>query len=121
MMGKIMSYKVPGIVFCRDLPVPEEFLNLAEEYQIMSSNIRRRTNQCLIADFLNLHDIIRNEAVPAVDKFQRHLTFTYTMSSLSSIWAIKSYAIPYRFVRAVTWRLYANLPLSTSARRRWGM
>ena len=34
MMGKIMSYKVPGIVFCRDLPVPEEFLNLAEEYQI---------------------------------------------------------------------------------------
>ena len=34
MMGKIMSYKVPGIVFCRDLPVPEEILNLAEEYQI---------------------------------------------------------------------------------------
>lgn len=34
MMGKIMSYKVPGIVFCRDLPVPEEFLSLAKEYQI---------------------------------------------------------------------------------------
>ena len=34
MTRKIMSYKVPGIVFCRDLPVPEEFLNLAEEYQI---------------------------------------------------------------------------------------
>lgn len=34
MMGKIMSYKVPGIVFCRDLPVPEEFLELAKEHQI---------------------------------------------------------------------------------------
>lgn len=34
MMGKIMSYKVPGIVFCRNLPVPEEFLELAREYKI---------------------------------------------------------------------------------------
>ena len=34
MMGKIMSYKVPGIVFCRDLPVAEEFLELAKEYGI---------------------------------------------------------------------------------------
>ena len=34
MMGKILSYKVPGIVFCRDLPVPNEFLALANEYQI---------------------------------------------------------------------------------------
>lgn len=34
MMEKIMSYKVPGIVFCRDLPVPEEFLELAKEHQI---------------------------------------------------------------------------------------
>lgn len=34
MMGKILSYKVPGIVFCRNLPVPEEFLSLATEYQI---------------------------------------------------------------------------------------
>ncbi len=34
MMGKILSYQVPGIVFCRDLPVPEEFLALAREYQI---------------------------------------------------------------------------------------
>lgn len=34
MMGKILSYKVPGIVFCRELPVPDEFLDLAREYQI---------------------------------------------------------------------------------------
>lgn len=34
MMGKILSYKVPGIVFCRELPVPDEFLELAREYQI---------------------------------------------------------------------------------------
>lgn len=34
MMGKIMSYKVPCIVFCRDLPVPQEFITLANEYQI---------------------------------------------------------------------------------------
>ena len=34
MMGKIMSYKVPCIVFCRDLPVPQEFIALANEYQI---------------------------------------------------------------------------------------
>ena len=34
MMGRILSYKVPGIVFCRDLPVPDEFLALANEYQI---------------------------------------------------------------------------------------
>ena len=33
-MKRILSYKVPGIVFCRDLPVPEEFLELANEYQI---------------------------------------------------------------------------------------
>lgn len=33
-MKRIFSYKVPGIVFCRDLPVPEEFLQLANEYEI---------------------------------------------------------------------------------------
>ena len=33
-MQRILSYKVPGIVFCRDLPVPEEFLRLANEFQI---------------------------------------------------------------------------------------
>lgn len=33
-MEKIMSYKVPGIVFCRSLPVAEEFVKLANEYQI---------------------------------------------------------------------------------------
>ncbi len=31
MMEKIMSYKVPCIVFCRDLPVPDEFIRLARE------------------------------------------------------------------------------------------
>ena len=34
MMGKILSYKVPGIVFCRELPVPVELLELAKEHQI---------------------------------------------------------------------------------------
>ncbi|MCH5264667.1 MAG: HPr(Ser) kinase/phosphatase [Lachnospiraceae bacterium] len=34
MMGQIMSYKVPGIVFCRDLSVPEEFLKLGEQYGV---------------------------------------------------------------------------------------
>lgn len=34
MMEKIMSYKVPGIVFCRDLPVAEEFLALADKYHV---------------------------------------------------------------------------------------
>ncbi len=34
MVRKIMSYKVPGIVFCRDLPVPDEFLKLASECQV---------------------------------------------------------------------------------------
>lgn len=34
MMEKIMSYKVPGIVFCRDLPVAEEFLRLAEQHHV---------------------------------------------------------------------------------------
>ncbi len=34
MIGKIMSYKIPCIIFCRDLPVEEEFLRLAREYKI---------------------------------------------------------------------------------------
>lgn len=34
MMGKIMSYKVPGIVFCRGLTVPDEFLELSRQHGI---------------------------------------------------------------------------------------
>lgn len=34
MMGKIMSYKVPCIVFCRGLSVPQEFLDLSKEYGV---------------------------------------------------------------------------------------
>lgn len=34
MIGKIMSYKVPGIVFCRDLPVPDEFIELSKQYGV---------------------------------------------------------------------------------------
>ncbi len=34
MMGKIMSYKVPGIVFCRGLSVPEEFIELSRQYKV---------------------------------------------------------------------------------------
>ena len=31
MLGKIMAYKVPCIVFCRDLPVAEEFKAVSRE------------------------------------------------------------------------------------------
>lgn len=34
MMAKIMSYKVPVIVFCRNLPIPDEFIKLANQYQV---------------------------------------------------------------------------------------
>ena len=34
MIGKIMSYKVPCIIFCRDLPVPEEFLEVSRKHGI---------------------------------------------------------------------------------------
>lgn len=34
MVGRIMSYKVPCIVFCRELPVPDEFLRLSVEYGV---------------------------------------------------------------------------------------
>lgn len=34
MIGKIMSYKVPCIIFCRDLPVAEEFLEVSKQYGI---------------------------------------------------------------------------------------
>jgi HPr kinase/phosphorylase len=34
MLGKIMSYKVPCIIFCRNLPVADEFIKLAIEHGI---------------------------------------------------------------------------------------
>ncbi len=34
MVGRIMSYKVPAIVFCRNLSVPDEFLKLSEKYGV---------------------------------------------------------------------------------------
>ena len=34
MLGKIMSYKVPCIVFCRDLPVAEEYKKVSKEMGI---------------------------------------------------------------------------------------
>ena len=34
MMEKIMSYRVPCIVFCRDLPVADEFLALSEKFKV---------------------------------------------------------------------------------------
>ena len=34
MMGRIMSYKVPCIVFCRNIQVPEEFLAQANEHGV---------------------------------------------------------------------------------------
>lgn len=32
--GKILGYHVPCVVFCRDMEVPEEFLELAKEYNV---------------------------------------------------------------------------------------
>lgn len=34
MMERIMTYKVPCIVFCRNLPVPEEFLELSRKHGV---------------------------------------------------------------------------------------
>ncbi len=34
MIGKIMSYKVPCIIFCRDLPVADEYLEVSKQYGI---------------------------------------------------------------------------------------
>ena len=34
MMGRIMSYKVPCIIFCRNIQVPDEFLQQAAEYGV---------------------------------------------------------------------------------------
>ncbi len=34
MMEQIMSYRVPCIIFCRDLPVDEEFLKLSEKFTV---------------------------------------------------------------------------------------
>lgn len=34
MMGRIMSYKVPCIIFCRNIQVPDEFLEQAAEYGV---------------------------------------------------------------------------------------
>ena len=34
MMEQIMSYRVPCIVFCRDLPVADEFLKLSEKFTV---------------------------------------------------------------------------------------
>ena len=34
MMEQIMSYKVPCIVFCRDIPVAQEFLDLSEKFGV---------------------------------------------------------------------------------------
>lgn len=44
MMGRIMSYKVPCIVFCRDMDVPEEFRNLATEYGVPILRTKKTTS-----------------------------------------------------------------------------
>jgi HPr kinase/phosphorylase len=44
MMGRIMSYKVPCIVFCRDTDVPEEFLAIAKEYEVPILRTKKTTS-----------------------------------------------------------------------------
>ena len=41
MLGKIMSYKVPCIVFCRDLPVAEEYKKVSKEMGTPHQHPRR--------------------------------------------------------------------------------
>lgn len=44
MMGRIMSYKVPCIVFCRNMEVPGEFLQLAEEHGVPILRTKKTTS-----------------------------------------------------------------------------
>ncbi len=44
MMGRIMSYKVPCIVFCRDIEVPDAFLKLASEYGVPILKTKQTTS-----------------------------------------------------------------------------
>ena len=44
MMGRIMSYKVPCIVFCRNMEVPGEFLELAKEHGVPILRTKKTTS-----------------------------------------------------------------------------
>lgn len=44
MMGRIMSYKVPCIVFCRNMEVPGEFLELAKEHGVPILRTKQTTS-----------------------------------------------------------------------------
>lgn len=44
MMGRIMSYKVPCIVFCRNIQVPEEFLAQAKEHGVPILRTKKTTS-----------------------------------------------------------------------------
>ncbi len=44
MMGRIMSYKVPCIVFCRDIDVPDCFLQLAREHAVPIFRTKKTTS-----------------------------------------------------------------------------
>lgn len=44
MMGRIMSYKVPCIVFCRNMEVPGEFVELAKEHGVPILRTQKTTS-----------------------------------------------------------------------------
>ena len=44
MMEKIMSYKVPCIVFCRDIPVEKEFIELSEKFGVPILSTKAETS-----------------------------------------------------------------------------
>lgn len=44
MMGRIMSYKVPCIVFCRNIQVPDEFIAQAAEYGVPILRTKKTTS-----------------------------------------------------------------------------
>lgn len=68
MMGKIMSYKVPCIVFCRDIEVSDGILSLAQEYGVpilqtkkTTSSFSSELNRWLkveLAPRINIHGVL---------------------------------------------------------------
>lgn len=67
-MEQIMSYKVPGIVFCRDIPVHEEFLELSKKYgvpifssEVATSSFSAELNRWLkveLAPRISIHGVL---------------------------------------------------------------
>ena len=62
MMGRIMSYKVPCIVFCRNMEVPGEFLELAKDHGVPILS----TTQTTSSFSSELHRWLKVELAPRI-------------------------------------------------------